>query len=81
MPRVFTAIEIPPEIGESLARLRGGLPGARWIDPGNYHLTLRFIGDIDDGLARDVAFMLGDVEPTTFGFIAHTQADDGIYQF
>ena len=28
--------------------LRGGLPGARWIDPENYHLTLRFIGDVDD---------------------------------
>ena len=41
--------------------LRGGLPGARWIDPENYHLTLRFIGDIDDVLAREVAFMLGQV--------------------
>ena len=28
--------------------LRGGLPGARWIDPENYHVTLRFIGDVDD---------------------------------
>jgi 2'-5' RNA ligase len=66
MPRLFTAIEIPPEVGDALAMLRGGLPGARWIDPENYHLTLRFIGDIDDGLARDVAFMLGDVERSPF---------------
>lgn len=61
MPRLFTAIEIPPEVGEALAMLRGGLPGARWIDPENYHLTLRFIGDIDDGLARDITFMLADI--------------------
>ena len=27
--------------------LRAGLTGARWIDPENYHLTLRFIGDVD----------------------------------
>jgi 2'-5' RNA ligase len=66
MPRLFTAIEIPQEVGAALARLRGGLPGARWIDPENYHLTLRFIGDIDDGLARDIAFMLGDVERPPF---------------
>jgi RNA 2',3'-cyclic 3'-phosphodiesterase len=66
MPRLFTAIEIPPEVGATLAMLRGGLPGARWIDPENYHLTLRFIGDIDDGLARDITFMLGDVERPPF---------------
>ena len=35
--------------------LRGGVPGARWIDPENYHLTLRFIGDIDDRLAHEIA--------------------------
>ena len=27
--------------------LRGGLFGARWIDPQDYHVTLRFLGDID----------------------------------
>ena len=27
--------------------MRGGLPGARWIDRENYHMTLRFIGDVD----------------------------------
>ena len=47
MPRLFTGLEIPEDIGHSLSSLRGGLPGARWIDPENYHVTLRFIGDID----------------------------------
>jgi 2'-5' RNA ligase len=42
------------------------LPGARWIDPNNYHLTLRFIGDIDDSLAREVAYLLGNVRRTGF---------------
>jgi 2'-5' RNA ligase len=45
---------------------RGGLPGARWIDPENYHLTLRFIGDIDDALAHDIAGLLGRVRRTPF---------------
>ena len=52
MPRLFTALEIPAALGESLSLLRGGLPGARWIDPENYHLTLRFIGDVDDEIAQ-----------------------------
>jgi len=66
MPRLFTALEIPAEIGASLALLRGGLPGARWVEPENYHLTLRFIGDIDDALAREIAFMLGQVRRSAF---------------
>lgn len=60
MPRLFTGIEIPAEIGLALSAYRGGLPGARWIDPENYHITLRFIGDIDDRMADDVYSILGD---------------------
>lgn len=66
MPRLFTALEIPRHVGASLAMMRGGLPGARWIDPENYHLTLRFIGDIDDALARDIAGLLGRVQRRPF---------------
>ncbi|EAQ37472.1 2',5' RNA ligase [Nitrobacter sp. Nb-311A] len=58
MPRLFTGLEIPPEICHTLSGLRGGLPGARWIDPENYHLTLRFIGDIDGAAANEVASVL-----------------------
>jgi RNA 2',3'-cyclic 3'-phosphodiesterase len=60
MPRLFTALEIPEEAANAIALLRGGLPGARWVDPSDYHLTLRFIGDIDDRLARDVEDELAD---------------------
>ena len=40
MPRLFTGLEVPPEIAESLSMIRGGLVGARWIDTENYHVTL-----------------------------------------
>ena len=66
MPRIFTALEIPSAVAQSLAMLRGGLPGARWIDQENYHLTLRFIGDIDDSLAREIADMLNSVRRMSF---------------
>jgi 2'-5' RNA ligase len=66
MPRLFTGLEIPSDVGQSLATLRGGLPGARWIDPENYHVTLRFIGDVDDSIAREVASLLGSVRREAF---------------
>lgn len=66
MLRLFTGLEIPADIAADLSLLRGGLPGARWIDPENYHLTLRFIGDIETGLAREVASMLGRINRRPF---------------
>lgn len=54
MPRLFTALEIPRDAGLTLSFLRGGLPAARWIDPENYHLTLRFVGDVDARTADEL---------------------------
>jgi RNA 2',3'-cyclic 3'-phosphodiesterase len=61
MPRLFTGLEIPADIGSKLAALRGGLPGARWIDPSDYHITLRFLGDVDGRTAREVMHYLDDI--------------------
>ena len=61
MPRLFTALELPAEIAQSLSMMRGGLPGARWIDVENYHITLRFIGDIDERTADEIADSLAQV--------------------
>ena len=54
MLRLFVGIEFPPELKLRLSLLQSGIAGARWIDPGNFHLTLRFIGEIDEGAAADV---------------------------
>lgn len=54
MPRLFTGLEIPSDVAFALSLKRGGLHGARWIDPENYHITLRFIGDVDHATAADV---------------------------
>jgi len=66
MPRLFSAIEIPRSIAKRLSMCRAGLSGARWIDPENYHLTLRFIGDVDGATARDVTNALGEIEMPPF---------------
>ena len=60
MPRLFTGIELPAEIGLALSGFRGGLSGARWVEPENYHITLRFIGDIDERMADEVCSVLGE---------------------
>ncbi|MSP02320.1 MAG: RNA 2',3'-cyclic phosphodiesterase [Acetobacteraceae bacterium] len=53
--RLFVALDLPWSAREQLAALSGsGIPGARWVPPENYHLTLRFIGDIPSHVARDV---------------------------
>lgn len=66
MPRLFTALEVPRDAALSLSLLRGGLPGARWIDIENYHLTLRFIGDVEGHVADEIAEGLDRVDRPGF---------------
>lgn len=66
MPRLFTGLEIPSDLASDLAMLRGGLFGARWIDVENYHITLRFIGDIGEATARDIDAILERIRRQPF---------------
>lgn len=66
MPRLFTALEISAPIAFSLSLLRGGLPGARWVDPGNYHITLRFIGNIGEPAAGEIVLALERIDRPRF---------------
>ncbi|SFJ24268.1 RNA 2',3'-cyclic phosphodiesterase [Methylobacterium brachiatum] len=61
MPRLFTGLAVPPEIADALRVFRGGLPGARWIEPGDYHVTLRFLGDVEIPVAEDVLEALAEM--------------------
>ncbi|HWK47159.1 MAG TPA: RNA 2',3'-cyclic phosphodiesterase [Stellaceae bacterium] len=54
MVRLFVGIDLPPEIKLRLEPLCLGLPGAKWVDAGNFHVTLRFIGEVDEALASDI---------------------------
>lgn len=66
MPRLFTALEIPRNVAMSLSLLRGGIPGARWIDVENYHITLRFIGDVDGRTADEIVDRLDRIDRPEF---------------
>ncbi len=54
MLRLFVGIDLPPELKLRLSTLCVGVPEARWVDPGNFHVTLRFIGEVDEGVASDI---------------------------
>ncbi|WP_439273123.1 RNA 2',3'-cyclic phosphodiesterase [Pseudochrobactrum sp. HB0163] len=70
MPRLFTALEISRDAALSLSLLRGGLIGpkgsVRWIDPENYHITLRFIGDVEGHVADEIVHALDRIDRESF---------------
>ena len=66
MPRLFTAIELPDEIKAGLTRLHLPLPGAKWLKPEDYHLTIRFAGDIGNDVAREFAANLSERNTDVF---------------
>src|ERR1700732_2272893 len=54
MLRLFVGIGFPSELKLRLSWLCSGVDGARWVDPGNFHLTLRFIGETAEDVAADI---------------------------
>ena len=66
MPRLFAGIELPEDIRDLISDLEMPLPGVRWIDNDNLHLTLRFFGDIDNGQARELSSFLGGIDVPAF---------------
>ncbi len=66
MHRLFVAVRPPPEVRRQLLGLMGGVRGARWLDEEQLHLTLRFIGEVDRHLARDLHAALGAVHHPGF---------------
>ncbi|MBT4769661.1 MAG: RNA 2',3'-cyclic phosphodiesterase [Rhodospirillaceae bacterium] len=66
MIRLFIGLELSQTVCDRLASLCSGLPGAKWVALENLHLSLRFIGDIDEGAAQDLDDALIRVEGTSF---------------
>ncbi|RDD63411.1 RNA 2',3'-cyclic phosphodiesterase [Ferruginivarius sediminum] len=66
MMRLFVAIPLPEQLTDRLALMAGGLDNARWVDPDNMHLTLRFLGELDGREAADVDAALGEIRVPAF---------------
>ena len=79
MLRCFVAIEIPQPIQALLknvqTRLQSKIRGASWTKSGNFHLTLKFLGDVHSETIDDVGKVIQDVAdvqtpaPIAFGGI------------
>ena len=66
MIRLFVAIDLPDGVKEGLRAISFGLPGAKWVPADQLHLTLRFIGEVDGGLFREIREALQHVESEGF---------------
>ena len=66
MVRLFSALPVPFDIAEGLARRQQGLPGARWTSCENLHVTLCFFGEVDEVTAADLDAQLAAI--TVDGF-------------
>jgi RNA 2',3'-cyclic 3'-phosphodiesterase len=64
--RLFVAIALPPELKLAVSLLCSGVPSARWVDAGNLHVTLRFIGEVDEGAASDIDEALARIAAPRF---------------
>ncbi|MBC7905323.1 MAG: RNA 2',3'-cyclic phosphodiesterase [Rhodospirillaceae bacterium] len=66
MMRLFVGLGLPPEVALRLTSLGGGIPGGRWVEARNLHITLRFIGEVEDGLARELHDELATLRLSAF---------------
>jgi 2'-5' RNA ligase len=66
MPRLFAGLTLPEDVRLGLAMLKMPLPGAKWIEPENLHITIRFAGDISNIEAREFADALSRISLPAF---------------
>ena len=76
MYRLFVAIRPPETVRELLLDLMEGMPGMRWQEDDQFHLTLRFIGEVERPVAEDIAAALKFIRFDRFSI-----ALDGVGKF
>jgi RNA 2',3'-cyclic 3'-phosphodiesterase len=69
MKRLFVALEMPESVQSQLSGMLSGVPEARWVDPENFHLTLRFIGEVDEPTAEEIAAALSRLRMPSFTLV------------
>ena len=66
MIRLFVGIDLPYAVRRDLYSICYGMPRVKWVKEEQLHLTLRFIGEVDDSLFADIRGSLKDVRMDAF---------------
>lgn len=66
MIRLFVGLELPEEMRLRLSGLCRGVPRARWVNAESFHLTVRFIGEVDEGRFDDIHMALSRIQAPSF---------------
>lgn len=67
MPRLFIAIDLPEQQRQDLEAIYCGLPAeTRWTSTSQLHLTLRFIGEVDEQRFMQIKDTLDDIHFNPF---------------
>lgn len=64
--RLFAGLPIPPDIAAPLTDLQKDLTGASWRPLENFHITLRFFGELDRKTAEALDELLGAISTRQF---------------
>ncbi len=75
--RLFVALPLPDAVAQSLLLIQGGVPGARWQTSGQLHLTLRFIGEVDNQTAILLDEALAGIHAPAFEMQLHAVGQFG----
>jgi len=66
MIRLFVALALPDKVADGLLAIEHGVPGARWSVRDQLHLTLRFVGEVDERDASAVDEALAAISVPSF---------------
>jgi 2'-5' RNA ligase len=64
--RLFIAVELPDEVKRVLGRIRADIPSARWVPEEQIHLTLAFLGEVDDAALQQLTEQLTAIKTPFF---------------
>jgi 2'-5' RNA ligase len=64
--RLFIAIELSEALKTALGKLRSDIPGARWVPPEQIHLTLAFLGELDEETTDRLTLELAGIQAAGF---------------
>jgi RNA 2',3'-cyclic 3'-phosphodiesterase len=66
MLRLFIALPVPDEIAARAIAIQRGVPGAKWRPRDTLHVTLRFVGEVDERFAEELDGLLAAIRVKPF---------------